>query len=1017
MAGYCFLVGLALTLMPTWAAADQPSAVGFRPLPALGHGITVRLGQDHGVPSSQEPENPLFARLVVPWEQVEGAAGGWDFDELERAVELYRDAGYRVILCLTGDVPPLADDEERLAAWLGFVRHLAESYRGRVDLFQVWDRPNTEAGWGGAPSARDYSFLLKSTAVTLRSVIPWAWVSQGALEGADAAFQESLFQFEVAPYIDAVALAGAPSQVREADLQALQAVVREHDAASPLWFAAVPASSSEALGRELIAAMQRGGALTLFDLDGEDALQTLLALRRHWSPAVSRMAVTPGQVGNVFRGTDGGALEVSSATLFDGDAFRVLLLYMPAQGTPSGTAEVVLNTSDVSRPLLVDLQADRQEEPDLYIPNRETDTTSMDLPLGPGPRLLVYQRFVSDGTRRAPEALEVEDVASITAEEIMALHQAFQSAQDDKLQSYLADAQVDLHFSIGTGGSLDVRYLNGFFFQRNAGTEWERRELFVNGTRWRAEKMPELPLIQPDKVLILPLDLHLDRTYRYRLDGTDVVDGYRTWRLTFEPVQPDDSLYRGKVWIDQRTYARVQMAVRQKGKAPPFLSNDEVDRYRPVLGPDGSEHWVLQSLTSSQLYTVSGRNFAVNREVVFSGFRINPEDFAARQEQAYRSHHSILRDTDQGLRYLARTPDGGREVQQEVPRNQAFWLGGVFFNAAVDNPIPFAGINYYDFDFHKTGTQVNIFFAGALLTGSLTDPDLFGSRLEGGFEVFGIAFASTDRVFLNGKERERFNVDRKTQSLRSFLALPFQKFWKVQLSYRLAFDNFHRDEEAAGSFRTPQDTLIQQAGLGLEFNRRAWSARLNGRFAKRERWEPWGTPDERARFDPESEDYFTWEARLAKEIYLPKFQKLRFAASYMDGDDLDRFSQFQFDSFSNRLRGFGGSGLRFDRGGIVRAQYSFNVMEVVRFDFNLDHARVRDPFAQLDEDRVPVARYLEHTGAGISGNFIGPWGTILTFDLGVAVASDVEDVEGEFELQFVVLKLLSKPLRHLFRRK
>ncbi|TDI13548.1 MAG: hypothetical protein E2P04_03045, partial [Acidobacteria bacterium] len=672
IARYCFLVGLALTLAPAGAAADGAAAVGLRPLPALGHGITVRLGHDQDVPPPQEPGKPLFVRLVVPWERLESTAGQWNFEELDRAVERYRDAGYRVILCLTGDVPPLPEEEDLLAAWLAFVRQLAGSYRGRVDLFQVWDRPNTQEGWGRAPSARDYSFLLKSTAITLRSVIPWAWVSQGALEGADVAFQESLFQFEVAPYIDAVALAGAPTGVSEEDLQALQAVVREHDAASPLWFSSVPASSSEALGRELIAAVQQGSALTLFDLDGEDALQTLLALHRHWSPAVSPMAVTPGQVGNVFRGTDGGVLDVSLATLFDGDAFRVLLLYMPAQGTPSGTAEVVLNTSDVSRPLLVDLQTGRQEDPDLYIPDRETDTTSMDLPLGPGPRLLVYQRFASEGTRRAPEELEVAEVASMTAEEIMALHQAFQSAQDAKLQSYLADAQVDLHFSIGTGGSLDVRYLNGFFYQRNAGAEWERRELFVNGTRWRSERMPELPLIQPDKVLILPLDLHLDRSYRYRLDGTGVVDGYRTWRLTFEPVQPDNSLYRGKVWIDQRTYARVQMAVRQKGQSAPFLSNDEVDRYRPVLGPDGSEHWVLQSLTSSQLYSVSGRNFAVNREVVFSGFRINPEDFAARQEQAYRSKHSILRDTDQGLRYLTRTPDGGREVQQEVPRNQAF---------------------------------------------------------------------------------------------------------------------------------------------------------------------------------------------------------------------------------------------------------------------------------------------------------------------------------------------------------
>jgi hypothetical protein len=96
------------------------------------------------------------------------------------------------------------------------------------------------------------------------------------------------------------------------------------------------------------------------------------------------------------------------------------------------------------------------------------------------------------------------------------------------------------------------------------------------------------------------------------------------------------------------------------------------------------------------------------------------------------------------------------------------------------------------------------------------------------------------------------------------------------------------------------------------------------------------------------------------------------------------------------VRGFSGSGVRYDSGGIVRAQYAFNIANVVRFDASLDRARVRDGLVSDD--------YHSFTGFGVSGNTRGPWETILQFDIGVALQSDFEGLTGGTEFQIGLLK-------------
>ncbi|OLE28555.1 MAG: hypothetical protein AUI36_31045 [Cyanobacteria bacterium 13_1_40CM_2_61_4] len=88
--------------------------------------------------------------------------------------------------------------------------------------------------------------------------------------------------------------------------------------------------------------------------------------------------------------------------------------------------------------------------------------------------------------------------------------------------------------------------------------------------------------------------------------------------------------------------------------------------------------------------------------------------------------------------------------------------------------------------------------------------------------------------------------------------------------------------------------------------------------------------------------------------------------------------------------------MRYDRGGVARAEYAFNLADVVRFQASLDQALV--------EDSLTSSGFHRFTGFGISGNTVGPWETILQFDIGVALQSDFERLRGGTEFQIGLLK-------------
>ena len=111
------------------------------------------------------------------------------------------------------------------------------------------------------------------------------------------------------------------------------------------------------------------------------------------------------------------------------------------------------------------------------------------------------------------------------------------------------------------------------YFSSTDGVEWEELSFSVNGSRFDPKNRPPFPLLQPEKVLSLPLQLRFGDDYRYRLAGTERVDGLDCYVVKFDPVDQARSLFRGTVWIDRRTLCACARLAVQTHLSAPVISN------------------------------------------------------------------------------------------------------------------------------------------------------------------------------------------------------------------------------------------------------------------------------------------------------------------------------------------------------------------------------------------------------------------------------------------------------------
>ena len=167
----------------------------------------------------------------------------------------------------------------------------------------------------------------------------------------------------------------------------------------------------------------------------------------------------------------------------------------------------------------------------------------------------------------------------LTVDEIIARHQQQQRAQDALVRNYIARARMDQHFRpTMTDPGYDVVTENRYFVAGD-GVEWEELSFSVNGTKWGSR--PAGVSAAPGREgAVAAAAAAVRRDYRYRLAGTERVGELRLLRRALRAgAAGTQSLYRGTVWIERRTFARVKVQAVQTALSAPVVSNEEIQTY------------------------------------------------------------------------------------------------------------------------------------------------------------------------------------------------------------------------------------------------------------------------------------------------------------------------------------------------------------------------------------------------------------------------------------------------------
>jgi hypothetical protein len=865
-----------------------------------------------------------------------------------------------------------ADPYGDVQPWLDRLERFLQARPDLARTVQLGVRPDR------AFDPASYTFLVEKVSTLMRSIDTDSVLVLGSVGDGAEAWMDALDAARLAPYIRGLALE------EPVDLPAWSVRAAERFTGLPVWLhtgAALP--DPEAWLQRLRQARGLGIRCVTAQAEPDAPLgRAVVALARRL-PA--RLLIDSGPSG--LQTVGGGAL-VEFLDPLGPERIAVL---------PAGAARrVALGPGPVAQTRVLDLVTGEAVPVGTVRPEGEKGPLWLDVPEAAS--LLLVSYVPSREPHGEAETVGVTGEHEPTAEEILAGLRAFEAAQARALQHYRAKATLSYHYRAeALNESIDVRSVNRFYWKDRVG-EYEEIELYVNGARWKGPA-PSLPFIAAEKVKEVPLEIRLDQSYRYTLKGRAEVNGEPAWELAFDPVQ-EGTLYSGSIWVHRDTFARLRLRLVQHEVKEPITSNIDDIEYGLVDNAGGAPLWLPVKAYRQMVFTVLGRTVAVERRVLYDEFAINTEEFEQSRQQAYASGQTILREDAQGISSGIRQADGTWKTQSESPRNVAFF-GGMGASSGGGLGTPFAGMNYFDFNWRGTGTQLDVAFAGVLLDVAWTDPSLGGSPWE--LTVEGRATAFPDRfkkVDHDGRRREE-DLEVLEQGMMLSLAHPVSSFGKAELRVDASFDNYSASDETDPAFVLPPTRPVivetgrwrqHQKGWGID----AWFS-AGHRFA----WQDWGVPGSTlpgASGLADQNSFQRWGLTVLKSFYPSQRGKLSFGTTVQAGRELDRFSRFRIGDFRNaRVRGYNSDDITYDRG--VTGQISW-LTSVPGTGLSVD-VSVEGAVIENDDDFQGRA-YL--TGGGLAVSWNGPWGTLLSARTGFALGSDLDLGSGGLSLRLIVIK-------------
>jgi hypothetical protein len=586
-------------------------------------------------------------------------------------------------------------------------------------------------------------------------------------------------------------------------------------------------------------------------------------------------------------------------------------------------------------------------------------------------------RIAETSAARIAEGVNVSAARTLTIQEIVARHQAAAARQAAALRTRIATGTLSLTFE-APGFPAPVTITSRITMYVEGGlTEIEQQDIRVNGLRFGEDKVPRLPLIEPERVASAPLAIELTDVYRYALGGIETLAGRQCYLVRFEPAVSGRTLFRGTAWITADDFSLVKVAATQVRLRGPIVSSDQVDEFTSVAGM-----WLLRKSRVNQMYEGAADRTPIERVLTIDRTEVNPPDFASRRAAAYASSHVMVRDTPQGYRYLQRdAPDEGAlvapapTVERAAERVRTVAVG-VIVDPNISRPLPFAGLSYVDFNLFGSGTQFNGFFGGTFGQLAFSLPSLAGSRWQLAGRAFGIASSFNDRSFEGGIERYDQNIRQRPAQASVWVLRPLTARMTVRAGYELDYTRYTAADTTSQAFAVPTTQVIHAARIAIEGQRHGWTATAWWAPAVRHRWRPWGMPADDD-YDPAHRDFQRYGASLARSAVVTPAFVARGEAIWMGGHDLDRFSRYSFGAFDNRLRGYPGALIRFDRGAVFRGAVAWSAAPRLRVDGFADAAFVHDP--GFGGGLRPF------TGLGAAVEAPAPFGTLVAAEWGFGI--------------------------------
>jgi len=589
----------------------------------------------------------------------------------------------------------------------------------------------------------------------------------------------------------------------------------------------------------------------------------------------------------------------------------------------------------------------------------------------------IGSKWESYSPQEEPARVVLEGKADYDVYALLAKARATQLRDRAALQTQESKLSINLHAQMGRGGSADLGFVFNSFEKAGEPEELLQQKVLVNGVSANIGGGLQLPMVESKRSISPPVALSLTEMYRYSDGGPG---GEDTHWIRFAPISDDPTLFSGQILVSEST-GRILEERSERSELPGIVKSE---RRKLMYGEPAPGHWRVLEIQTFERWVLSGGVGQIQRDLVYSEFKVNQGDFEQNRQSARESNGAMLRQTEDGVRYLTKNKDGIRTLELKQRTSGRAIGGAIMADPSLPFPvIPAAALALFDFDAFGKGIQYNAIIAGVFNMGTLNVPHLPGG-FDLGVTASGGVLAFTDRPAKDGKLLDKDGVARQSGQIGVGVGRDLGFGFRGRIHGRGIYNRYSDAKEE--EYRTP-GYVIPPSGMTLALSGELTWMRsgflLRGNYGEGKRPNGvFGPPDD-VRPLADGGRYKTWGALAAYDLRLNSLAWVHGEVGMDGGSGFDRFLSLGLGGMGGigRVAGIRGGAVETDRIQYASLGYIFPASPMLRFSCSIDHARARS----MDDQKT-----YRFTGLGIAGDIPGFWWfTTIRADIGIGLQSDI----------------------------